>query len=58
MALVAAVAAYERRESRGSHARTDYPAKIAAPVRSFFTFPAAFALARDIAAPHPVTRTA
>jgi len=58
VALVAAVAAYERRESRGSHARTDYPGKSAAPARSFLTFSAAFALAREIAAPHPVTRTA
>ncbi len=38
VALVAAVAAFERRESRGSHARTDYPAKDAAPARSFLTF--------------------
>ncbi|MEJ5018485.1 L-aspartate oxidase [Ochrobactrum vermis] len=58
VALVVAVAAFERCESCGSHARTDYPAKNAAPARSFFTFPAAFALAREIAAPHPVTRTA
>ncbi|MBR7651010.1 L-aspartate oxidase [Brucella oryzae] len=58
VALVAAVAAFERRESRGSHARTDYPAKDAAPARSFLTFPAAFALAREIAASHPVARIA
>lgn len=58
VALVAAVAAFERCESRGSHARTDHPAKSGASARSFFTFPAAFALAREIAAPHPVTRTA
>ncbi|MFK3666456.1 L-aspartate oxidase [Ochrobactrum teleogrylli] len=58
VALVAAVAAFDRCESRGSHARTDYPTKSTDSGRSFFTFPAAFALACEIAAPHPVTRTA
>lgn len=58
VALVAAVAAFDRCESRGSHARTDYPGKSASSARSFFTFSAAFALAREITAPHPVTRTA
>jgi len=51
VALVAAVAAFERRESRGSHARTDYPQKHAEAKRRFHTFETAFALARDIAAP-------
>ncbi|KAB2701198.1 L-aspartate oxidase [Ochrobactrum sp. Kaboul] len=51
VALVAAVAAFERRESRGSHARTDHPQKHAEAKRRFHTFETAFALARDIAAP-------
>ncbi|MBB5702311.1 L-aspartate oxidase [Ochrobactrum daejeonense] len=55
VALVVAVAAFERRETRGSHARTDFPAKNAASARSFYTFQAAFAFAREIATPQPVT---
>jgi L-aspartate oxidase len=51
VALVAAVAAFERRESRGSHARTDHPQKHVEAKRRFHTFETAFALARDIAAP-------
>ena len=58
MALVAAVAAFERRESRGSHARTDFPAKNAKAERSFHTFKAALALAREIAMPEHLSRTA
>src|SRR5690606_38010972 len=58
VALVAAVAAFDRCESRGRHARTDYPGERASSARSFFTFSAALALAREITAPHPVTRTA
>ncbi|MBV2144985.1 L-aspartate oxidase [Falsochrobactrum sp. TDYN1] len=58
VALVMAVAAFERRESRGSHARTDYPDKIAGSTRSFHTLETAFALARQIAVQQPVSRTA
>ncbi|MFD2651230.1 L-aspartate oxidase [Brucella rhizosphaerae] len=58
VALVMSVAAFERHESRGSHARTDYPGKSAAAERSFYTFENAFALAREIALPEPLSRTA
>lgn len=58
LALIMSVAAFERCESRGSHARTDYPEKSAQPKRSFYTFEQAFALAREIALPEPLSRIA
>lgn len=44
-----AAAAYDRRESRGAHARTDFPG-LAAPRRSFLTLAEADALAAEAAA--------
>ncbi|WP_273792154.1 L-aspartate oxidase [Brucella anthropi] len=51
VALVAAVAAFERRESRGGHTRTDYLQTDKLAKRRFYTFETAFALARGITAP-------
>ncbi len=58
VALVAAVAAFERRESRGSHARTDHPHKDAVAKRRFYTFETAFALAREIIELNRISRIA
>lgn len=58
VALIISVAAFERRESRGSHARTDHPEKSAQSERSFYTFEQAFTLAHEIALPEPLSRTA
>ncbi len=56
VALVATVAALERRETRGAHARTDYPHKHANPMRSFYTLETAITHAREIAAENSMTR--
>lgn len=58
VALVAAVAAYERCESRGSHARIDHPQKDAIARRRFHTFETAFAQAREINDPNRISRIA
>lgn len=58
VALVMSVAAFERQESRGSHARTDYRSKNEQAQRSFYTFEQAFALAREIAIDQPLSRIA
>ncbi|MFQ0813804.1 L-aspartate oxidase [Brucella anthropi] len=58
VALVAAVAAYERRESRGSHARIDHPQKDAVVMRRFHTFETAFARAREIIDSNRMSRIA
>ncbi len=58
VALVAAVAAYERCESRGSHARIDHPQKDAVARRRFHTFETAFAQAREIIGPNRISRIA
>ncbi|SHF97836.1 L-aspartate oxidase [Kaistia soli DSM 19436] len=47
--LMIAVAAFERRESRGAHSRTDYPERASAALRTRITASAALAAARDIA---------
>ncbi|GLU28483.1 L-aspartate oxidase [Brucella sp. NBRC 12950] len=58
VALVMSVAAFERKESRGSHARTDYHSKHERAQRSFHTFEQAFALAREITTSQPLSRIA
>src|SRR5690606_11875981 len=58
VALIMSVAAFERCETRGSHARTDFPGKAAATERSVYTFEQSFALAREIALPEPLSRIA
>lgn len=57
-ALIMSVAAFERCETRGSHARTDFPGKADATERSFYTFEQVFALAREVALPEPLSRIA
>lgn len=56
VALVAAVAAWTRRETRGGHARIDYRQKQANPTRSFYTLETAFARAHEIIAEPEITR--
>ncbi|WP_343313606.1 L-aspartate oxidase [Brucella sp. BE17] len=58
VALVAAVAAFERCETRGAHARIDYPQKNATALRSHLTIETAFAKACDIAACERLSRSA
>lgn len=58
VALAATVAAYERRESRGSHARIDHPQKDAVVMRRFHTFETAFARAREIIDSNRMSRIA
>lgn len=58
VALVMSVAAFQRQESRGSHARTDYRSKSDEAQRSFYTFEQAFALAHEIATAQPLSRIA
>ncbi|HWJ72358.1 MAG TPA: L-aspartate oxidase [Kaistia sp.] len=57
--LMIAVAAFERRESRGAHSRTDYPDRAAEAVRTRITAEAALAAASAIAEPaFPAARSA
>jgi L-aspartate oxidase len=55
VALMIAVAALRRQESRGAHFRTDHPAKSGEPMRSQLTLDEAFAVAQQIA-PRGLTR--
>ncbi len=57
VALMIAVAALRRQESRGAHFRTDHPSKAGEPMRSRLTLEGAFAVAQQIA-PRALTKRA
>ena len=57
-ALIVATAAWSRRESRGGHYRSDYPAENAAAKRTMTTLAEARAVAESIAEAAPARLSA